>query len=213
MQDFDFFINFVKTSKMKSIIKSFIILVNICVVFSCNQTNSYNMKKNYDANKNEIIKLVNFIDSNVDKNVKLRIRFNNENNIDLFVYNQDFEFSKWNIDLNDLKNKNKSIKTYDSSLYVILKELNWNLNTINIIYSKLKRVNCIGISNSNPFQIEYGYNGMGTLFYLIYDYNLNKKEQRLNSDNCSKIFYKENVVLNYSNGAFGNMCHSDFIQK
>ena len=136
---------------MKSIIKSFIILVNICVVFSCNQTNSYNMKKNYEANKNEIIKLVNFIDSNVDKNVKLRIRFNNENNIDLFIYKQDFEFSKWNIDLNDLKNKNKSIKTYDSSLYVILKELNWNLNTINKIYSKLKRVNCIGISNSNPF--------------------------------------------------------------
>lgn len=171
------------------------------------------MKENYDANKNEIIKLVNFIDSNVDKNIKVKIRFNNENNIDLFVYNHKYNYNKWNIDLDDLYYKKLSNSTYDSSFNFILKELNWNLNTINKIYSKLNRVNCIGFSNGNPFQIEYGYSGMGTLSYLIYDYNLNKKEQRLNSDNCTKIFYKENVVLNYSNGAFGNMCYNDFIKQ
>lgn len=71
-------------------------------------------------------------------------------------------------------------------------------------------MNCIGISNRNPTEIEYGYKGMGAFSYLIFDENLNSELQEKYSDDCSMMFYKENVVLLYGSGAIGSFCTPEF---
>ncbi|MFB9080055.1 hypothetical protein ACFFLS_09190 [Flavobacterium procerum] len=191
---------------------------------SCDSTSS-DLEKNYSENFNEIKELKElkeYFNKMVPKGYIVTIRYNSSDDINLFVYQptnipdkRELLFQQWNVDYEDyLEPKvQKDKKDYDPrtrSLEVVKKKLKWNNDTFKELYEKLNNANCFGISSGNPTELEYGHRGMGVLSYLIFDKNLNKEEQRENSDNCSTMFYKDNVVFTFSSGATGSFCIPDF---
>ena len=183
------------------------------------------MKQNYDNHTLEITALKKYFKEIIPKNYGVRIRYNSSNNIDLFVYQplenskkKELLFGEWNVDFYNHKvNLEADSKKYyrgkTTSLEVVKEKLNWNKETFEILYEKLDDVNCIGISDGNPTQIEYGFKGMGALSYLIFDNNLNKEYQEKYSDDCGNLFYKKNIVLTFASGAIGSFCIPEFDRK
>jgi hypothetical protein len=124
-------------------------------------------------------------------------------------------FQQWDLDYEDYEpalrsDYDKKYQGITNSLELIKEKLNWTNNTFIKLYTKLENVNCIGISNRNPIEIEYGFKGMGGFSYLIFDDNLNSELQEKYSNDCSMLFYKENVVLQYESGAVGSFCIPEF---
>lgn len=199
----------------------FYFIFTVILISSCSK-NTSDLKNNYEDKYKDIKELKEYFDNIVPKNYSVRIRYNSSDNIDLFVYEPtnipekyDLLFQEWNLDFeNYTEPKNYQYKNdYDpktKSLEVVKKKLKWSNNTFTELYEKLENVNCIGISNGTPTQLEYGYKGMGVLSYLVFDHNLSKKEQEEHSDNCSQIFYKDNIVFTFSSGAIGSFCIPDF---
>jgi hypothetical protein len=182
------------------------------------------LTKNYEENKTEIIELKNYFRTIVPEGYLVRIRYESSNDIDLFVYepmenSKKFEllFQQWNLDLDDYEPEpqtdyEKKYHGKTNSLEIVKEKLNWTGETFAELYNKLDNVNCMGISISarNPTKIEYGYKGMGVLSYLIFDENLNSELQEKYSDDCSQMFYKDNIVLNYGSGVTGSLCTPEF---
>jgi hypothetical protein len=189
---------------------------------SCGNKNASDLKRNYTEKSNEIKELKEYFNQIVPKNYSVRIRYNSSDNIDLFVYQptnildkQELLFQKWDVDFDDYV-ESKESEYYDGktkSLDEVKKKLKWNNNTFNKIYEKLESANCFGITSGNPTELEYGHSGMGVMSYLIFDANLTEKEQMDNSDNCSKMFYKDNIVFAFSSGTTGSFCIPDFKTK
>lgn len=181
------------------------------------------LTENYDENKTKILELKNHYNKIVPKNFIIRIRFNSSDNIDLFVYQpienlekHELLFQQWDLDIEDYEPDNprsdydKKYHGKTNSFKEVKEKLNWTNQTFIDLYNKLDNINCMGISNRNPTEIEYGFKGMGVYSYLIFDENLNLELQEKYSDDCSQMFYKENVVLNYGSGAIGSFCTPEF---
>ncbi|WP_264523618.1 hypothetical protein [Flavobacterium sp. N502536] len=198
-----------------------LLFIGICAA-SCANKDSSDLKRNYREKINEIKELKEYFNKIVPKNYIVRIRYNDSDEIDLFVYQPtnipgktELLFQEWNVDFEDYVASKKS-SYYDGrtkSLEEVKKKLKWSNTTFNELYDKLENVNCIGITNGNPTKLEYGFRGMGVLSYLIFDSNLNEQEQKESSDDCSKMFYKDNVVFTFSSGAIGSFCIPDFKRK
>ncbi|MFD2035983.1 hypothetical protein ACFSKL_14355 [Belliella marina] len=153
----------------------------------------------------------------------VRVRFDSKRQIDLFVYEptevegkRNLLFQQWDLDIKnykpefersefDLKYNGKT-----NSFEEVKERLNWTNDTFEMLYKKLKAINCIGISNSNPFEIEYGFRVMGVYSYLIFDDNLPSQKQVEYTDECTVKFYKDNIVFAYGSGAFGSLCTAEF---
>jgi hypothetical protein len=200
------------------------ILIFIISIFltSCGSKSKQDLTKNYDVNKNQIIELKNYFNKIVPKGYLVSIRYESSDNINLFVYQpienskeSELLFQQWNLDLDDYEPKPQSDydKKYNgktNSLEIVKKSLNWTDETFAELYNKLDNVNCMGISNGNTTEIEYGFEGMGVFSYEIFDKNLNLELQDKYSDDCSQMFYKDNVVLKYGSGTFGSLCTPEF---
>lgn len=180
--------------------------------------------KNYENKTSEIKELKKYFNKIIPKGFGVRIRYNSLSNIDLFVYQpkgntkkSELLFGFWGVDFNSGKfpksGYEKNYKGKTKSLKVVQEKLNWTKETFAALYEKLDDINCIGISDGNPTQIEYGFKGMGALSYLIFDDNLNEKQQEKYSDDCMNLFYKDNIVLNYGSGAIGSLCTPEFKRK
>ena len=202
---------YVQAKKMKKQIAINIIII-IILFSSCENKSVNSLKNNYDENSKEIIELKEHFDKIVSENFIVRIQFNSSNNIDLFVYekvknstNRNEIFSEWNVNLDNPKEL--------TSLDFVNKKLNWDRESFKELYEKIGNANCIGISNRNPVEIEYGFMGMGLLSYLVLDNNLTDKEGEAFSDDCMQMFYKDNIVLKYGSGATGSLCTHEFKRK
>jgi len=203
--------------------QNIIILFVLIFISSCGMKTKQGLTENYDENKTEILELKNHYNKIVPKDFIIRIRYNSSDNIDFFVY-QPIEnsekletlFQQWNLDIDDYVPENprsdydKKYHGITNSFLEVKEKLNWTNQTFIDLYNKLDNVNCMGISNRNPTEIEYGFKGMGVFSYLIFDENLNAELQEKYSDDCSQMFYKENVVLNYGSGAIGSFCTPEF---
>ncbi|UZR99135.1 hypothetical protein [Chondrinema litorale] len=201
-------------------------LINILIIpifiSSCGMASIQGMKYNIDEKSNEITELKNYFNEIVPANWIVRIQYNSSTNIDLFVYQpigdstkRETLFSQWNVDLDNYKEppQSKNEKKYGDttkSLELVENKLNWNRETLSELYNKLERANCIGICNRKPVEIEYGFSGMALLSFSVFDKNLTAEQQEEYSDNCMSMFYKENIVLNYTSGATGNLCTPEF---
>ena len=180
------------------------------------------MKNNIDEKPNEIADLKNYFNDIVPKNYNVRIQYNSSNNIDLFVYEpigdstkREQLFGQWDVDIDNYietpqTEYEKKYRGKTKSLELVKNKLNWNRETFNNLYDKLEKANCIGISNRNPVEIEYGFSGMALLSFSVFDKNLTAEQQEEYSDNCMSMFYKENIVLNYGSGATGSLCTPEF---
>ncbi|OXB06803.1 hypothetical protein [Flavobacterium pectinovorum] len=203
--------------------KKIFYLVFLAIFISgCNDKNVSDLKKNYEYKSKDIKELKEYFEKIVPKNYYVTIRYNSSDNINLVVYEptnipdkNDLLFQQWDVDFEDYEEPKDSHfnSEYDGktkSLDVVKKKLNWSNNTFTELYEKLENVNSMGISSGKPIKIEYGFRGMGVLSYLFFDHNLSKTEQKENSNNCSQMFYKENIVFTFSSGAIGSFCIPDF---
>ena len=196
----------------------------LLLITSCGMKSKQGLAENYEQNKDEITELTSHFRSIIPDGYLVRIRYESSSNFDLFVYesienSKKFEllFQQWNLDLDDYQPEpqtdyEKKYHGKTNSLENIKEKLNWTDKTFAELYRKLNEVDCIGISISvrKPTKIEYGFKGMGVLSYLIFDENLNSELQEEYSDDCSQMFYKDNVVLHYASGATGSLCIPEF---
>ena len=183
------------------------------------------MKNTIDKKSNEITDLKNYFNEVVPENYIVRIQYNSSRNVDLFVYEptQDSTereklFGQWDIDLDEYKETpqteyEKKYHGKTKSLELVKDKLNWTSATFSELYEKLEKANCIGVCNRNPIEIEYGFSGMALLSFLVFDESLTVEQQEEYSDDCMRIFYKDNIVLNYGSGATGSLCTPEFKRK
>ncbi|WP_205521240.1 hypothetical protein, partial [Psychroflexus aurantiacus] len=213
-----------KKTTMKRL--NLIILIILVFTSSCGMKTKQDLTKNYDENKIEILELKNHFNKIVPKDFIIRIRYNSSDNIDFFVYQPmenldelELLFQQWDLDIDQYVPQNprsdydKKYHGITNSFIDVKEKLNWTNQTFIDLYNKLENVNCMGISNGDPTEIEYGFKGMGVFSYLIFDENLNSDLQEKYSDDCSQMFYKENIVLDYGSGATGSFCIPEFKRK
>ena len=203
--------------------RNIVILTILLLSTSCGMKSKKGLTENYDENKIGIIELKEYFSNIVPDGFLVRIRYNSSDNIDLFVYQpiantekRELLFQQWDLDIDDYEPEyprsdyDKKYHGKTNSLETVKEKLNWTNKTFEELYGKLDNVNCMGISNRNPTEIEYGFKGMGVFSYLVFDENLNLEMQEKYSDDCSQMFYKENVVLSYGSGAIGSFCTPEF---
>ncbi|MDR7370957.1 hypothetical protein [Flavobacterium aquidurense] len=202
--------------------QNILILTILLFITSCGMKSKQDLTENYDKNKSEIIKLKNYFNEIVPKGFIVSIRYESSDEINLFVYEpiensekSELLFQQWNLNLDNYEPKaqteyEKKYNGKTNSLEILKQKLNWNDETFAELYNKLENVNCIGISNGNSTEIEYGFKGTGVFSYEIFDKNLSKELQEKYSDDCSQMFYKDNIVLKYGSGAIGSFCIPEF---
>jgi len=192
-----------KKSKLIILICSLIGLV--FWVRSCEFLKTYDLNdltSNYDEHENEIRDLIVYLDSILAKETFVNIAINDLNVIDMFhiKHNGKYE-NNWNVDINS--------KKCDSLLLI----LGWTKNDIKDLKLKMDLANCISISNFNNHTIGYKMSLMSKFSYKIYDENLNDLQISQFNDQCEKIFYRDNVVLEYGSGATGSICFPERFKK
>ena len=180
---------------------------------------------NYEERKSEIAESMEHFNKIVPENFKVRIRFESSDEIDLVVYESpndsaknELLFRKWNIEIDNYEEEPQSDndRKYNgktNSFELAKSKLNWTNETISQLYQKLASADCIGISNWEPMEIEYGYNGLGVYSYKIFDKKLSEEQMEEYDNGCSNIYYKDNVVLSYGGGAIGMQCFEDYQRK
>lgn len=204
--------------------KIFIVFIISFITISCEKSVE-ELKANYDKRESDIIEVKKYYSELVPENYLVRIRYDSKNKIDLFVYEpiensteKELLFRQWDL---DIKNYEPQPQTeYEikyngktNSFELVKEKLGWTNKTFEELYKRLNDINCIGITNGKPTEIEFGFKGMGVLSYLIFEENLTSKQQEDYSDDCFQIFYRDNVVLHYGSGAFGSLCTPEFDRK
>lgn len=206
---------------MKTLYRIHILILSL-FISSCDMSSIEDMKTTIDQKSTEIMDLKAYFTEIVPENYIIRIQYNSHKNIDLFVYapigttqKRETLFGQWNVNLNSYKaaNQTEYEKTHHgktNSLEEVKEKLHWNRETFNTLYDKLENANCVGISNRNPIQVEYGYSGMALLSFSVFDEDLTPEQQAVYSDGCMTLFYKKNIVLRYGSGAEGGQCTEGF---
>ncbi|MFD0860579.1 hypothetical protein ACFQ1M_00040 [Sungkyunkwania multivorans] len=195
-------------------------------LFSCGHSKrKSDLIANYEEHSTEIMNVKNYFEQIVPENFNVRIRYESSDEIDLIVYerlndstDKELLFRKWNIDIDNYIEEPQS--DYDkkyhgktNSFELTKTKLNWTNETIEELYDKLEIADCIGISNWEPVEIEYGYNGLGVYSYKIFNEKLNGELIEKYNDGCNDIYYKDNIVLSYAGGAIGMQCFEDYKRK
>ena len=203
----------------------FISLLTILFISCGNSKRKSDLIANYEKRSSEIKEVMNYFEGIVPENFNVQIRYESSDEINLEVYERlndtmknELLFRKWNIDIDDYIEESQSdyYKKYNgktNSFELTKNKLNWTNETIEKLYEKLESANCIGISNWEPIEIEYGYNGLGVYSYKIFKEKLNEEQIEKYNDGCNNIFHKDNIVLSYGGGAIGMQCFEDYYRK
>jgi len=206
--------------------KLLIISVISVLLLSCdNSKNKSDLIENYEKNSAQIIGVKNYFEKIVPDNFKVKIRYESSDQIDLEVYEKlndksdnELLFRQWNIKISNYIEEPQSDydKKYNgktNSFEFVKNKLEWTDETLEKLYEKLDSADCIGISNWEPVEIEYGYNGLGVYSYKIFNKDQIDMIKEKYNDGCNNLYYKENVVLSYGGGAIGMQCFEDFNSK
>ena len=157
--------------------------------------------ENYELKKNSILDVKAFINSNVKPNTYVDIEFENGNLAIFHVKSNGNYDTNWDLKINSKKT--------DSLLSVI----GWKKNDLEILEKKLNNANCISVASGNPTIVGWQRSGMGKYYYNIYEENLSDSLINIFKNNCSHIFYKENIVLEYGGGAIGSDCFPGYVRE
>ena len=157
--------------------------------------------ENYELKKNSILDVKAFINSNVKPNTYVDIEFENGNLAIFHVKSNGNYDTNWDLKINSKKT--------DSLLSVI----GWKKNDLEILEKKLNNANCISVASGNPTIVGWQRSGMGKYYYNIYEENLSDSLINILKNNCSHIFYKENIVLEYGGGAIGSDCFPGYVRE
>lgn len=163
---------------------------------------------NIDSNYAKVNYLKNEYAKLVPPNYTVMIEFNPEDKII-----NDSE----NIDLRITLNENGGTQTFQDwrlrynsdTLNKMLGMIHWNNKTLDTIKKLLSDAHCVSVENGEIATIGFARSGMGKYFYKLFDNDLTKEQIKQNNDGCTDIFYKRNIVLEYSGGAIGSQCFPD----
>lgn len=165
---------------------------------------------NYEQNKNEILEVKNFIESKISSDNYIDIELQNiegglmdeilgRNKLQYFHIEADDKYeNNWNVDIDSKKTD------------TLLAKINWTRDDLRILRTKLKKANCISISNNKPITIGWQRSGMGKYFYRIFNFTPNDSIKNRFNNGCTQSYYKDNVVLEFGGGAFGIQCFRDY---
>jgi hypothetical protein len=193
------------------------------LLLSCTKSKS-DLIANYEEHSIEINSVADYFKRIVPPNFKVRIRYEDSDEIDLVVYEKisdttdnELLFRKWNIDIENYEPEPQSDydKKYNgktNSFELTKTKLNWTNETIIELFKKIEEAGCIGISSWEPMVIEYDYRGLGVYSYKIFKEELNEQLIEKYNDSCTNIYYKDNIVLSYNGGAIGMQCFEDYKQ-
>lgn len=168
---------------------------------------SYDKKdliENYEKQTTEIIDAKNYFKSIVPNGASVTIEFDDD----------DKELGIFHVKIDSTYQSNWNLKITSNKVDSLLTELKWTTRELKTLKEKLDKANCISISGTNdPIVIGWQRSGMGMFSYVIFDQNLNENKIKDYNDGCTYIFYKDNVVLEYSGGAIGMQCFPEFYRN
>jgi len=183
----------------------------------------YSSKKelveNYELKQKEITELYNYAKS-ITENGKIYvdIEFKNDKNIEIFRVEMD------SLDIEKIKDSNSVQPIYYTNSYydlkvksktvdTLLNKLNWTRETLKMLKTKLDAANCTSVNSGEPMTIGFKRNGLGMYYYKIFENALTDSLINRYNDGCAYIFYKDNVVLEYTGGAIGMQCFETYYNK
>jgi hypothetical protein len=94
----------------------------------------------------------------------------------------------------------------------LLDLLAWNEKTLSTVKLLLRDAHCLSIENGSPGEpatIVFSPSGVGVYSYKIFDCDLTPAQIKGYNDGCRDIYYKKNLVLEYTVGAIGSPCFPD----
>lgn len=199
-----------------------VIVISIRIIFG----KTYDKKdliKNYEKRYEEIYSLKDYMNSVVPDSFSVYIEFEKDDRIDLRVSEKCdtakngrvLWFQYWDINPYDYVEESQTdferkYRGKTKSLDLIKNKLNWTDKTFKELKLKLDNANCISVMNGNKCEIGFQRSFMSKYYYLIFDENLDKKQQDKYSDDCMVWFYKDNIVFKYGSGAIGSLCTPEF---
>ena len=204
---------------------SYFIILSFSSFFPSERSSKQELIDNFNMKEKEIFELKSFFNSIVPNEYSVYIEFNDNKEIDLWVFETGIKnlygnsvplFQEWNI--NPYNYKEKMPITYDStqyyiprtkSLILVKQKLNWTDSSFKQIKNMLDNANCISVSSGEPAAIGFARSGMGKYSYLIFDTSIPDSLKTNYNDSCTFILYNDKVVLEYVGGAFGSQCFPD----
>jgi hypothetical protein len=175
--------------------------INICLfAFLGGVFDTHYSKKdlidNYNLKTGEIVELKNYVDKIVPDSMSVDIEFDGNRTLEIFHV----------VEKNGYWNANWNIKIDSPKADTLLQKLGWTSETLSTLKEKLDNANCISIESGEPCTIGFQRSGMGKYSYKVFDQPLNDSLKKVYNDNCTYIFYKNNIVLEYGGGAIGRQC-------
>lgn len=155
------------------------------------------MTENYDKHEKEIVDLIVYFKSIIPPDIHVDIEIGNTKDIYIFHVRKDsINYGGWNIDIDSPKAD------------TIFEILNWDKSQIQILKSKLDKINCISIDNRYPVNIGFQRGFISKFSYTIFDEPISNNDSlmKIYDTKCEYIYYRDNVVLRYGSGATGSDC-------
>lgn len=158
--------------------------------------------ENFEERKEEIFEVKEYFKSILPDGASVTIEFDNDKELEIFHVKAD-----------SIYQSNWSLKIKSPKVDSLLTELSWTTKELKILKEKLDKANCISIAGKDPVVIGWQRSGMAIFSYNIFDNNLAKDKIEDYNDGCTYIFYKDNIVLEYSGGAIGPQCFPKFYKN
>jgi len=180
----------------------------VSTIFNVGNYKSYSKRDlidNYEKNAVELFELQKYYNGLVPTDKVVEIEFRNDEEI------ARLEVADLNVNAAGYHEKNftcSDLNINSFELDSISKSLSWTHKTLALLKTKLDRVNCISIKNSEPTKIGFQRSGFGMYFYNLFTNSIPDNMKRQYNDSCIHILYNANVVLEYGGGVYGPQCFS-----
>jgi hypothetical protein len=192
-------------------------MFTLLCLLSC-EPSKKDLIENLTTNGEEIRELKSFFNSIVPKEYSVYIEFENNEKIDLWVYDVVNKnraggdvvlFQQWRINPYDYKEELPT--RYDSieyapktkNLEIVKQKLQWTDDTFREIKTMLDKANCISVKSGDPAEIGFARRGLGEYSYLIFDKPIPDNLKTEYNDGYTNILYNDTVVLVWGAGVLG----------
>lgn len=205
------------------IIILFLIIMLAARLFLGKSYDKDDLIKNYENKTEEIHQLKKFINTITPEDYNVYIEYKSRNSIDLSVFEKSdttlrgskLLFQGWNINPYNYVEEpqtdyEKEYGGETKSLKLIKEKLNWTDDTFKKVKLQLDNANCISVRNGNICEIGFQRSFLSKYHYLVFDEPLNEQQQEQYSNDCTLLYYKDNIVLTYGSGAIGSLCTPEF---
>ncbi|MEM6724104.1 MAG: hypothetical protein AAF598_08700 [Bacteroidota bacterium] len=184
------------------------------------------MIQNYEAKKVEIIQLKEYLEKMVPPNLAVYIEFDSSNRLVIMGVNQLTDSTDQGshqilaccvhkIKLATLEKPYRfplKERLELDAIKAALNSLDWTIDHLKMLQSKLDQARCISVSNSqNEYSLGFKRVGFSAFYYTIFDDLPIEQIKQEYNDGCNYQYHEENVVLEYAAGVLGPQCLPGFL--